>query len=281
MPGLAEFIYTSVLPPGPLKRAANALILSTLPKTVRVGPATIHLNPNDPVLSGALALRVYERQEIAFFRKICRPHITVLDIGANTGLYTALAMHLCPYGRVIAIEPHAESCEFLRRTIAANADSTNAAVEVFECAASDHGGTAQLFLNPDNKADNRLYRSEMTPRAQSAAVRLRAIDDILAEQSIASIDILKIDVQGAELAAITGAAKTIRNSPAITLLTEFWPQGIWQASGRDPSDYIDLLIGLGLELNELRHGRLLPLSLDWRRRLTGRRYTNLVARRLK
>jgi hypothetical protein len=63
----SEFVYTTLLRPAPLRRLANAMLLSIIPKTVRVGPATVHLNPNGPVLSGALALHIFERQEIRFF----------------------------------------------------------------------------------------------------------------------------------------------------------------------------------------------------------------------
>src|SRR5258708_2208665 len=83
-----------------------------------------------------------------FFLENCKPSMMVLDVGANVGLYTALAMHHCPYGRVFAIEPHAESQSFLRKTIMANSNPTNARAEVFDCAASDHEGRATLFLNP-------------------------------------------------------------------------------------------------------------------------------------
>jgi hypothetical protein len=61
---LAEFIYTRLLRPAPVRRAANAILLSIVPETVRVGPAIVHLNPRDPVVSGALALRVFERDEL-------------------------------------------------------------------------------------------------------------------------------------------------------------------------------------------------------------------------
>jgi FkbM family methyltransferase len=276
MAGVAEFAYTTLLRPALLRRVANALILSALPETVRVGPATIHLNSADPVVSGALVLRVFERRELAFFSQICRPGMTVIDIGANVGVYTALAMHAVgPAGAIVSIEPHDESRRFLARTIAANANA-NIRPHVFDCAASDHEGTGKLFLNPENKADNRLYLSDQTPNMQSAPVRLRTIDAVLDEVGITSVDILKIDVQGSELAAITGAAKTIRNSPEMTLLTEFWPDGIHRASGHDGQRYIDLLCDLGFELFELRRGQLVPLSVDWPQRLTGRRYTNLV-----
>src|SRR5437879_567841 len=111
---LAEFIYTELLRPAPVKRAANAILLSIVPRTVRVGPAIVHLNPSDPFVSGALALRVFERHELAFFSRSCRERMTVVDVGANVGLYTALAMHLTgPDGTVVAVEPHTESRRFL------------------------------------------------------------------------------------------------------------------------------------------------------------------------
>jgi FkbM family methyltransferase len=273
---LAEFIYTRLLRPAPIRRATNAILLSIIPKTVRVGPAIVHLNPADPVVSGALALRVFERDELKFFAQRCRPGMTVLDVGANVGLYSALAMHLTgAEGTVVAIEPHAESRRFLNLTIEANAP-TKARVHVFDCAASDREGTAELFVNPHNKADNRLYRSGATPYAQSASVRLRTIDSILGELKLQAIDILKIDVQGSEFAAITGAAKTIRNSPGMMLLSEFWPHGIRQAAGCAPERYLELLRDLGLTLFELKRGRLTPLSSERTSHLRGGRYLNLI-----
>jgi FkbM family methyltransferase len=272
---LAEFIYTRLLRPPPLRQAANAIILSIVPETVRVGPATIHLNPSDPVMSGALALRVFERRELAFFMRSCRERMTVVDVGANVGVYTALAMHLTGgNGTVVAIEPHAESRQFLRSTIKANS-AAGTPVHVFDCAASDRDGTAQLFVNPHNKADNRLYRSEATPSAQSASVQLRTIDGVLNELNVHRVDILKIDVQGSELSAIAGAAKTIRNSPGMVLMSEFWPDGIRQA-GSAPERYLELLRDLGIKLFRLERKQLSPLTSDATSRLKGSRYMNLV-----
>jgi hypothetical protein len=54
-----------VLKPPPLKAAANAAIRLMLPRTIQRGAATVVLNPKDPVVSGALAFRVYERNELA------------------------------------------------------------------------------------------------------------------------------------------------------------------------------------------------------------------------
>ncbi len=148
-------------------------------------------------------------------------------------------------------------------------------MHVFDCAASDREGTAQLFVNPHNKADNRLYRSDATPSAQSASVELRTIDAVLNELGLHRVDILKIDVQGSELSAIAGAAKTIRNSPGMVLMSEFWPDGIRQA-GCAPERYLELLQDLGLGLFHLERKQLSPLRFDATRRLEGGEYVNLI-----
>ena len=66
---ISEFIYTVLLKPRFLKATTNWIIKRIIPEKIRIDGATIHLNPNDPVISGALSLKVYERDEIAFFRK--------------------------------------------------------------------------------------------------------------------------------------------------------------------------------------------------------------------
>ena len=117
----AEFIYTEVLKPKPLKALANAILLRIIPESIQVGPATLHLDLSDPVVSGALTLRVFEPSELAFFQKYCRGNMILVDIGANVGLYTALAMHqLDLTGRIVTFEPHPQTFAFLEKNIAAN-----------------------------------------------------------------------------------------------------------------------------------------------------------------
>src|SRR5690348_10052485 len=77
---IAEFVYTVLLRPRPLRRAANAAIRALLPQKVRVGAATVWINPEDPVISGALTLGVYERGEIAFFLSRFGADMTFIDV---------------------------------------------------------------------------------------------------------------------------------------------------------------------------------------------------------
>ena len=156
---LAEFVYTILLKPRPLRRAANAAIRAALPRRVRVGKALVWLNPDDPVVSGALTFGVYERGELAFFRSRFGAGMTFVDVGANVGLYSALALSTPGfYGRVLAIEPHRESRLYLEKTIQSNAAPPGRAL-ICELAASDCSGTLTLYQNPVGKqvtADHRL-----------------------------------------------------------------------------------------------------------------------------
>ena len=113
---ILESVYTVLLKPPPLRRAANAAIKLLLPQTVTVGDALIWINPNDPVISGALTFRVYEPGEIAFFRAHFGGGMTLIDVGANVGLYTGIALSNSDFhGTVLALEPDEESQSLLAK----------------------------------------------------------------------------------------------------------------------------------------------------------------------
>ena len=130
--------------------------------------------------------------------------MTVVDVGRMQDL-RALAMRLTGAdGTVVAIKPHTESRRFLEMTIKANA-GTRTQVHVSDCAASDHEGKASCSsirrIKPIIDCTN-----PKQPPTRNAPVQLRTIDAILVDLGIHTIDILKIDAQGSEFSAITGAA---------------------------------------------------------------------------
>ncbi len=281
---LAEFIYTEVLKPRPLRKLTNAILLRIIPKKVKVEPATLYLNPNDPVLSGALTLRVYEKSEIAFFKKYCREDMVFVDIGSNVGLYSALALHtLNSDGRIIALEPHPESFTLLSKNVEVNQKERGAAdapqIDIFQMAASSQSGSRTLALNPENKADNRV--SDAPEEWESIPIEAKSMDNLLAEQEIEEVNFVKMDVQGYEHRIVAGFMETLRRSKRTIVLTEFWPQGM-NASGGDAHTYLQDLSDLGFTLYELKErplGHIEPLE-DWDaliKRLHGRKYTNLIA----
>lgn len=274
---VAEFIYTVLLKPPPLRRAANRAIRALLPRRVRLGAACVWLNPQDPVVSGALTFRVYERGEITFFRSRFRADMTFIDVGANVGLYSALALSTPGFrGRVLAIEPHRESRVYLEKTIQSNA-AAPARATIVGLAASDRAETLTLYQNPDNKGDNRLYPDGLLHGAET--VGADTLDNICREHGIGSIGFIKIDVQGAEAKVLRGARGVLTASSGCVLMTEFWPYGLARC-GTDALEYLEMLRALGFRLYQLSGNQGILSAISSPRELVertqGRHYANLV-----
>lgn len=271
---LAEFIYTVLLKPKLLRQLANGCIRLVIPSSIHIQGAVVKLNPQDPVVSGALALGVYENDEIRFLASVVRPGMTILDIGANIGLYTALLGKATgPAGRVYAFEPDPESLSFLRKTIAANQFSH---VEVVPTAAAAQTGTRRLYTCSQNRGDNRLYENELADGFLD--VEVIRIDDYLKSINTNRVDLIKIDVQGFEAEVIAGLEQTIRSSPKLILLSEFWPDGLRQA-GADPLKLLQSLQAWGLCLHSLEQDGTTKTIPDFKAfidRFAGRKYTNIV-----
>jgi len=271
---IAEFIYTSVLGRKPFRNLTNAVIRRIVPAELKVDGATVALNPNDPVISGALTFGVYERPETRFFCAACRPGMTFLDIGANVGYYTALSIpRIGSTGRVIALEPDPENFRYLEATIRANRAINVIAIPK---AAGAAAGTTALHTSSTNRGDNRLYSNDLSDG--SCQVQVCTVDDLLAELGIGSVDLIKMDVQGFEGHALQGMKQTIRRSPNLTAMIEFWPFGL-QSAGTSPEEFLTQLEQLDLRLYELtKKGALAQVSdkQSLIRRHPGRQYTNVV-----
>lgn len=277
----AEFVYTRVFRPRPIKRLVNRIILSLLPQQVNVNGALVCLNRNDPVVSGALMLKVYERKETRFVDDHLKPGSLFIDIGANVGYYTALAMHrVGREGRIIAFEPDPVSFACLERTIAANMSTTD--VVPVNMAATDKDGERELYVSSENRGDNRFHPFA----ASSGTVKIRTItvDGLLNKFYPLGLPddlFIKIDVQGSEALVVRGMQETLAHAHRLTLLMEFWPQGL-ENMGANPLQLLIELEQLNLHLFELGNTGV-PLQISNREELInryqGRKYTNIVAMR--
>ncbi len=238
---LPEFFYTVLLKPAPLRAATNAALRSLTPVMIERYGARVYLNPQDPVVSGALALSMYEKPETRFFQKVISPGMTFLDIGANVGYCSAMALaRVGPLGRVIAVEPEPNAFTFLRRTILANGVDR---ADLVHKALGDAPATLRLYRNPDNGGDNRLYSNDLAD--SFVEVEVARADDVLFSLGVDLVDFIKLDVPGYEDKVFAGLEQTIRRSSSLVILTEFWPWGLEQADS-DPLELLKRLQGLGL-----------------------------------
>jgi FkbM family methyltransferase len=131
-----------------------------------------------------------------------RPIHTFVDVGANLGLYTWAFLNWNPNGKVIAIEPDPASLELFRDT----ASRWGRSVELHPVALFDDEGVRNLTLDRTGGHRSSLVADRC---GEEVPVRTRRLDDVVRGRRV---DLVKIDVEGAEMQVLVGARQTIRNS---------------------------------------------------------------------
>jgi len=140
-------------------------------------------------------LGTYEFDKQVFCEKLIKPDMTVFDIGANAGFYTLLFSRLIGRGgQVIAFEPDSENMCLLRKHIALNKLEN---VSVVQSAVSDTAALVGFSLT--GGATGRLEKNS------SYLVPTVRLDELLADNNLPSPNVIKMDVEGAEVMVLRGA----------------------------------------------------------------------------
>jgi hypothetical protein len=108
-----------------------------------------------------------------------------------------------------------------------------------QAAVWDTPGTIELYVNPDNRGDHQVYKSEESREHYS--VPSVTIDDYAKGETY---DFIKMDIQGAEGRALRGMRETFKRRLPTAIFTEFWPHGLRNA-GTPPEEVFDRLLELG------------------------------------
>jgi len=192
----------------------------------------------------------------------------VLDVGANVGTHAVFLSHLVrDDGRVLAFEPLAPNIDTLRETIRRRSRISN--ISIFQLAVGNPGKARQevgISVPGDDltQASLRLQLAGSWERQASVReyrVSLTSLDAEREVQALPSIDFVKIDVEGGELDALKGAAKTIRRHHPL-IYCELYEQ--WATSfGYTPGDLISFVRSLGYAgARVISKGAVHALSLD-------------------
>ena len=172
----------------------------------------------------------------------------VFDVGANRGILTSLMSNLVgPDGRVHAFEPSPDTCRLLRETLAARArHPANVSVNASAVGAED--GVAMLYTPQRDHGQASLRTHETGSWSAHAPVRstevaVTRLDTYSAARS--RVDLVKMDVEGAELPALRGFAAGLRSFHPIVVCELC---GAWtRAFGYEPSAVIEELRSAGYD----------------------------------
>lgn len=244
--GAPSKIYNAALRVPVARDILGAIVRSAIPESIQANGCTIYLDREDIAVSGALALKGFESYETELFEQALRPGMTVLDVGAHIGYYTLIAARkVGPTGRVIAFEPEPRNNALLRKNVAANKLSN---VVILDVAASDSAGSHDLFLEKYNKGHHSFGRGSAS--AERITVKTDTIDHALERFGSPAIDLMKIDIEGAEPIALRGMKETIARSPAMTIFAEAYPKCL-ERLGTPAAEYLRQLTTLGFKLWEI------------------------------
>lgn len=200
----------------------------------------------------------YEVAETRFCERYLEPGMTAVDVGAHIGVYTLLFARLVgSNGRVYAFEPAPANHRRLLENLALNA-AENVVVE--EAALFRESGRVTLNLFPEelgawhslgrpSHADPSKSYATIEP-SSSVEVAALTLDEYVARQAIERIDLLKVDVEGAEVDVLEGARATLASRRVGAVLFEASRPQI-EALGHDPASAFEALREAGLTVRSL------------------------------
>jgi FkbM family methyltransferase len=170
----------------------------------------------------------------AILRARLRAGAAVADVGANLGLHALTMAHAVgPGGRVVCVEPVPHIASALKRTLRLNGFGDRC--EVICAAATDSAGEAILHCSSHSPMSSLFPISE-----ESASIKVPtiALDDRFAKDQ--RVDLVKIDVEGAEPLVYRGMSRILRENPEIELILE-WSASHFARSGQSPEAFWDLI----------------------------------------
>jgi len=186
------------------------------------------------VTSTLIAFGDWFEKEIELWRQWVQPGMTIIDVGANAGIYAfSAAQRVGTAGKVIAIEPNPICVECLQETCRVNQFTQ---VKVYQAAASDREGTVNLLLSNASELTQVVSDETTTTLASRncSVVNCLSLDSLIERDSLQRVDFVKIDVESHELTVLMGGERLLSEFSPIVLceVTEGNPPGNSMAVGQ-------------------------------------------------
>jgi FkbM family methyltransferase len=178
----------------------------------------LFLYPGNETSRSVFVTGRYEPNEFFLLQRILKPGMTFIDAGANMGLYSIFAARrVGPRGKVLALEPSVREFEILQKNVRLNS-LTN--VITVRKAVSDRASEVELSVAPLGKSGHNTLGAFAydTPLDHRERVRAERLDDVVYGEGLARVDVIKMDIEGAEMGALRGAVETLRQFKPVLLL---------------------------------------------------------------
>lgn len=188
----------------------------------------------------------WEPEVVRECRRLLRPGMVAVDVGAHIGYYTTLFAELAgPGGRVYAFEPHPGNFEVL----SANARAPNVTCVRAALGARDAGGQP-LYVGTDSGRHSLAASGSTRSRTAPLHVETRRLDTWWHAEARPEVDLVKVDVEGLEDDVLAGGRAMLEACRSVALLVE-WHPDLLRERGRDPDAVPALLAELGFAVQPI------------------------------
>ena len=188
-----------------------ALPLSVVPRAAVVPILYGSLRGRKWIVGSAIHrcwLGFYEHEKQRLISREVQPGSVFWDVGANVGFYSLLAAKFVGSGKVFAFEPVPRNLSYLQEHLALNR-VTN--VEVLAMAVSDRNGTSSFEIEETGFMGHLADEGRIT-------VPTATLDTLVEEGKVLPPDLVKMDIEGAEVMALRGASRTFQRFRPVLFL---------------------------------------------------------------
>jgi FkbM family methyltransferase len=213
------------------------------------------------VVSTILLYGNYEPETTNAVRTILGPGMCFVDLGAHIGYFTLLGAQVVgSQGKVYAFEPVPGTCDVLATNVVQNGYSDR--VVIVPKAVSDSGKVINFSIDKDSSVSNKIA-SNKHAMEDVTEVEAISLDEFFSVIGWPGVNLVKMDIEGLELAALQGMEELVRRNPFMRLIFEFHKENL-KTMDTDPGVLFHLLQSYGFRRFRVlyRHYDLLEIPRD-------------------
>ena len=190
--------------------------------------------------------QIHEEATTNLFKKAVREKDIIVDLGANIGYFTLLAARLTgKEGKVYSFEPEPKNYSYLIKNIKLNNYDNVLAMQE---AVSDKNGRIKLYICEHDTGHHTInqyggiknYKPNTDNKEIFIEIDTVTLDDFLRDKE-KTVDVIKMDIEGAEMLALSGMEQTIKQNQNLKMFIEFFPLLI-KKMGNSPEEFIGKLL---------------------------------------
>ncbi|WP_045215346.1 FkbM family methyltransferase [Desulfonatronovibrio magnus] len=198
--------------------------------------------------------KMTDKEILSFLKSYVKKGMVVLDVGANIGFYSVYL------ARLVGINGRVHSFEPCRDTFKRLVQSTSMYPQVVlnQTGIMDSAGEAFLNFSAAGNVDNWLEKKDSLANSKSTISTI-TLDQYCQKMKL-EVDLVKMDIQGAELMALQGFSESLKLMDNIVILMELWPYGL-RRSGASIKELFAFLEENNLKMSSLSGQKLKSFDL--------------------